>query len=102
RAPELDEDERAAVARTAAGRIDRADRLLDAASRARREALIEQARRVYRDAAFEPEEGAAALIANAQARAGEARSVEEARVAGLELTPPDAHHPVPPPAPRAQ
>jgi DNA polymerase-3 subunit delta' len=90
RAPELDEDERAAVARTAGGRIDRADRLLDSASRERRDALIEQARRVYRDPAFEPAEGASALLANAQARAGEARSVEEARVAGLELTARDA------------
>ena len=90
RAPELDENERAAVARTAGGRIDRADRLLDAASRERRDALIEQARRVYRDPAFEPAEGAAVLIANAQARAGEARGVEEARVAGLELSVRDA------------
>jgi DNA polymerase III subunit delta' len=90
RAPELDDDESAAVARTAGGRIDRADRLLDAASRERRDGLIEQARRVYRDPAFEPSDGAAALIANAQARADEARSVEEARVAGLELSARDA------------
>ena len=86
RAPQLDGDERAAIARTAGGRIDRADRLLDTASRARREALIEQARRVYRDPAFQPEDGAGALIANAQARAAEARAVEEARVSELDLT----------------
>jgi DNA polymerase-3 subunit delta' len=86
RAPQLADDERAAVARTAGGRIDRADRLLDSASRARREALIEQARRVYLDPEFQPEEGAAALLANAQERAAEARAVEEARVSELELT----------------
>jgi len=81
RAPQLAEDERAAIARTAGGRMDRADRLLDAASRERRESLIEQARRVYRDAAFEPGEAAAALIDNAQACAGAARAIEEAREA---------------------
>jgi DNA polymerase III subunit delta' len=85
RAPQLAEDEQAAIARTAGGRIDRADRLLDAASRERRESLIEQARRVYRDAAFEPAEAASALLANAQSRADEARAVEEARIAELDL-----------------
>jgi DNA polymerase III subunit delta' len=90
RAPELPEEECAAIARTAAGRMDRADRLLDTASRARREVLIEQARRVYSDPAFEPAEAAAALIAGAHERAGEARALEEARIAELELTARDA------------
>jgi DNA polymerase-3 subunit delta' len=85
RAPQLAENEQAAIARTAGGRIDRADRLLDAASRERRESLIEQARRVYRDAAFEPAEAASALLANAQSRGDEARAVEEARIAELDL-----------------
>jgi DNA polymerase-3 subunit delta' len=85
RAPQLAEAEQAAIARTAGGRIDRADRLLDAASRERRESLIEQARGVYRDAAFEPAEAASALLANAQSRADEARAVEEARIAELDL-----------------
>jgi DNA polymerase-3 subunit delta' len=85
RAPQLTADEQAAIARTAGGRIDRADRLLDAASRERRESLIEQARGVYRDAAFEPAEAASALLANAQSRADEARAVEEARIAELDL-----------------
>jgi DNA polymerase-3 subunit delta' len=90
RAPELADEECAAVARTAGGRVDRADRLLDAASRERREALIGQARAVYLDPAFEPADAAGALIANAQARAGEARAVEEARISGLELSARDA------------
>jgi hypothetical protein len=65
--------------------MDRADRLLDAASRERRESLLEQARRVYRDPAFEPGEAAATLIAGAQECAGAARAVEEARIAELDL-----------------
>ena len=85
RAPQLGEDERAAIARTAGGRMDRADRLLDAASRERRESLLEQARRVYRDPALEPGEAAATLIAGAQECAGAARAVEEARIAELDL-----------------
>jgi len=47
RAPQLDADSRAALARVAAGRLDRLERLLDPASVARREALIDQARAVY-------------------------------------------------------
>src|SRR4051794_4917057 len=43
RAPELDEEARAAIARVAAGRLDRLERLLDPAAVARREGLIEQA-----------------------------------------------------------
>jgi DNA polymerase-3 subunit delta' len=86
RAPHLDEDGRAALARVAAGRLDRLERLLDPASVARREALIDQARAVYRDPLFDASDAAAAVLANAQARATEARDIEEANIAGLELT----------------
>jgi DNA polymerase-3 subunit delta' len=86
RAPQLDEESRAAVARVAAGRLDRLERLLDPASVARREALIDQARAVYRDPLFDPSTAAAAVLANAQARATEARDTEEARIADLDLT----------------
>jgi DNA polymerase-3 subunit delta' len=86
RAPQLDEEGRAALARVAAGRLDRLERLLDPASVARREALIEQARAVYRDPMFDASGAAAAVLANAQERAVEARDTEEARIAGLELT----------------
>jgi DNA polymerase-3 subunit delta' len=85
RAPELDEDARAALARAAAGRMDRLERLLDPASAVRRDALIEQARSVYRDPGFDASGAAAVLVANAQARAADARGVEEARIAELEL-----------------
>jgi DNA polymerase III subunit delta' len=86
RAPQLDADSRAALARVAAGRLDRLERLLDPASVARREALIDQARAVYRDPQFDPSAAAAVVLANAQARATEARDLEEATIAGLELT----------------
>jgi DNA polymerase III subunit delta' len=85
RAPELTEEQRVALARVAAGRLDRLERLLDPASAGRRLALIEQARAVYREPAFEPADGAKALLDNAHARAAEAREREEANVSGLEL-----------------
>ena len=85
RAPQLDAAARAALARASGGRMDRLARLLDPASAARRDALIEQARAVYRDEEFDAAAAAAVLIANAQARANEARDVEEARVGELEL-----------------
>jgi DNA polymerase-3 subunit delta' len=85
RAPQLHDDARAALARASGGRMDRLERLLDPASAARRDALIEQARAVYRDAGFDAGDAAAVLIANAQARASEAREVEEARIRELEL-----------------
>jgi DNA polymerase-3 subunit delta' len=90
RVPELDDESRASLARVAAGRLDRLERLLDPASRARREALIEQARAPYRVDRFDPADAAAVLIANAQARAGEAREREEAAIAELDLSARDA------------
>ncbi len=85
RAPELDEESRAALARVAAGRLDRLERLLDPASSGRRDVLIEQARAVYRSPAFDASAAAELLLANAQAVAAAAREVEEARIKDLEL-----------------
>ena len=85
RVPDLDGDSRAALARAAGGRLDRLERLLDPAAAARRDALIEQARAAYRDPAFDPTAAASVLIANAQARAAEARELEEARIHELDL-----------------
>jgi len=90
RVPELDDESRASLARVAAGRLDRLERLLDPASRDRRDALIEQARAPYRVERFDPSAAAAVLIANAQARAGEAREREEAVIAELDLSVRDA------------
>jgi DNA polymerase III subunit delta' len=85
RVPELADDERAALARAAAGRMDRLERLLDPASASRRDVLIEQARAPYLADDFDAAAAAAALLTNAQARGSEARTLEESRVAGLEL-----------------
>jgi DNA polymerase-3 subunit delta' len=85
RAPQLSDAERAALARVAAGRMDRLERLLDPAAATRRDSLIEQARAVYRDPRFDAAGAAAALLANAQARAGEARDLEEARIKEQDL-----------------
>ena len=90
RAPQLDAESRAALARVAAGRLDRMERLLDPASAARRDALIDQARAVYRDPLFDAATAATALLENAQASASEARELEEARIADLDLTARDA------------
>ena len=66
------------------------ERLLDPKSVQRRELLIEQARAVYRDPAFDPSTAAAALLQNARDRSAEARDLEEARIAGIEMTARDA------------
>ena len=85
RAPQLDDAAQSALARVAAGRLDRLERLLDPASASRREALIVQARAVYREREFDAATAATALIENAAARADEARGVEEARIGELDL-----------------
>ncbi len=86
RAPHLDDDARAAVARVASGRLDRLERLLDPAAAARREVLLREARAVYRDTGFDAARAAEALLENAHAVAGNARELEEARIKDLELT----------------
>jgi DNA polymerase III subunit delta' len=85
RAPELDDEQRTALARVAAGRLDRLERLLDPGEASRRAVLIEQARGVYRDPAFDAGAAAAALIANARARGEEEREKEEVKLSGLDL-----------------
>jgi DNA polymerase-3 subunit delta' len=84
RAPELDGEEQTALARVAAGRLDRLERLLDRDAAARRATLIAQARAVYADG-FEPGDAARALIANAHQVAAKAKDLEEVKVQGLEL-----------------
>ena len=82
-APERSEEEVRALARAAAGRLDRARRLLDPAASGRREALIAAARSVYRDPELEPGDAAAALLEAAQERGREAR---EQRAGGARPT----------------
>jgi DNA polymerase III subunit delta' len=82
RAPGLEPDEAASLARLASGRLDRAARLLDPESARRREALLEVARSVYAEPEFEPGAAAQRILDGARECGAEAkRKAEE----GLEL-----------------
>lgn len=81
----LGEDEARAVARSAAGRLDRAERLLDKKARARRTALLDVARSVYRDDEFDPAAAAAVVSAAATAAGVRAGEREKETVAALDL-----------------
>ena len=85
REPERGEEEVRALARAAAGRLDRARRLLDPAAAGRRETLVAAARAAYLDPAFEPADAAANLLASADERAEEARVREREAIEGLDL-----------------
>ena len=85
RAPELSQQQLTTLARIAAGRLDRAERLLDPAAAQRREALLAVARAVYLDPAFDANDAAGVLLATISARGEEAKEQEDDRVAGLEL-----------------
>jgi DNA polymerase-3 subunit delta' len=89
-APDLPEAEAIAVARVAAGRLDRARALLDPAAIRRRQALLETARSVYADPEFEPAEAAARILDGARERAQEAKARAEDALAGLDLPARDA------------
>ncbi|HZR95729.1 MAG TPA: hypothetical protein VFA56_08540 [Gaiellaceae bacterium] len=86
RAPELSAEEVTTLARVASGRLDRAERLLDAAAARRREALLGVARAVYLDAAFDAADAAQIVLAGLGERGAEAREQAEEAVAVLELT----------------
>jgi DNA polymerase III subunit delta' len=85
RAPGLSPNEEAALARVAAGRLDRVERLLDPKAAERRTRLLELARAVYRDPAFVPAAAAAAVVEAAGERAKEARAAAEASLEGKDL-----------------
>jgi len=84
-APERGEAEVRALSRAAAGRLDRARRLLDPDAVSRRDALIAAARSVYLDPEFEPADAAAVLLAAADARGEGAREREQSAVEDLDL-----------------
>jgi hypothetical protein len=86
RAPDLAEDEATALARVAAGRLDRAERLLDPAAVKRREALLAVARSVYLEPDFDAGEATQALLAGISERGAEAKEKAEESVAVLELS----------------
>jgi DNA polymerase III subunit delta' len=85
RAPELGDDAVATLARAAAGRLDRAARLLDPAAASRRETLLAVARSVYLDEDFDAGDGAQALLAAIAERGVEAKEKAEEAVVALEL-----------------
>jgi DNA polymerase III subunit delta' len=85
RAPGLEPDEAASLARLAAGRLDRVARLLDPTSARRREALLEAARSVYADPEFEPGAAANRILEGARERAAEAKEQAEQELELLDL-----------------
>jgi DNA polymerase-3 subunit delta' len=85
RAPGLTPEAATALARVAAGRLDRVARLLDAKAAVRRETLLGIARSVYADPAFEPSDAAARVLEAARERGAEAKEEAEARLETLDL-----------------
>jgi len=85
-APGLQPEQATAIARVAAGRLDRAKWLLDAKAVARRDALLEVARAVYTDPGFDPAAAAARLLDGARERGAEAKEKAEAELERLDLT----------------
>jgi DNA polymerase-3 subunit delta' len=85
RAPALEPSEAASLARLAAGRLDRAARLLDPKSAERREALLEVARAVYVDPEFEPGDATQRILDGARECAADAKTKAEEELETLDL-----------------
>jgi DNA polymerase-3 subunit delta' len=83
RAPGLDEAELSAIARLAAGRLDRAELLLDPDARERRDALLAVARSVYAEAAFDAGDAADLVLSGIRARGAAAREAAEEELPDL-------------------
>lgn len=84
-APQLDAEEARAVARVAAGRLDRARRLLDPATRARRDALVAAARSVYLETDFDPGRAAQVVLDAMREQGSAAREREQAAIENVDL-----------------
>ena len=80
------EEELRTLARIAAGRLDRLERLLEPAASARRERLLAVARAVYSDPEFDPAESVRTLREAIEERGAEARAKAESALEGSELT----------------
>jgi len=85
RAPGLDEEEQTTLARLAAGRLDRMERLLDPAAAEGRATLLDVARNVYRDPAFDPAAATSRLMEAIRARGSAAREAAQEALEGFEL-----------------
>jgi DNA polymerase-3 subunit delta' len=77
-------DKLEALARVAGGRLDRAERLLDAEAEERRAQVIALARSVYLAPEFDPSAASQVVTQLAQARGAEARATAEAEATGEE------------------
>lgn len=80
------EEELRTLARIAAGRLDRLERLLEPAASARRERLLTVARAVYSDPEFDPAEAVRTLHEAIEERGAEARAKAERALEESELT----------------
>ena len=85
RDPTLSPARATALARVSAGRLDRAEALLDPDGAARRTELLGLARSVYNDPAFDPGAAAGRVLERAGERARQTREVLESELADLEL-----------------
>ena len=84
-APDLPVDEARLLARVAAGRLDRAARLLDPDARAHRRELLRVAREAYRAPEFDAVAAAVIFAASTRARGEAARAAELEHVDRLDL-----------------
>ena len=84
-APELSADEAPLLARVAAGRLDRAARLLDPGAREHRRELLRVAREAYLAAEFDAVAAAALGVASPRGRGEAARAAELELVDALDL-----------------
>ncbi len=85
RAPGLSAGEATSLARVAAGRLDRVDRLLDPAAQRRRAALLEVARGVYADTEFDPTAAAQRVLDGIRERGQAAKESAEQGLEALDL-----------------
>jgi DNA polymerase-3 subunit delta' len=85
RSPGLSPEEVTALARVAGGRLDRAERLLDPQAAARRTGVLDLARGVYADAAFDPSAATRVLLDAVTACGRDARQEAEQQLDGLNL-----------------
>ena len=85
-APELSETEARSLARVAGGRLDRAARLLDPETKARREELLRVARSPYAEPELDPADAAAVLLESAERAGAAAREHADSELQGIDLT----------------
>jgi DNA polymerase-3 subunit delta' len=85
-APEVGEREATELARVAAGRLDRLERLLDADAAGRRTRLLDAARSVYLDPEFDAAAAATEVLAGARERGTAAKDAAAEELEQLDLT----------------